>query len=227
MKKKPCVTLDFDGTLYPIREYDSEQLLIRTVQKHRGRLFGRKADRLIAEDQAGLLADDDSFHRRYGKLVRTATEPMIDEVAKFLTTLITEEDRQALITLSEEATLVILSCGTENLVESFLNHLQLSRYIAQIRGKRLVYSRPSRNRMVVDIDSPQAKADAVDLLRKHHHPIVAIGDGPTDLPMLHSADLGLVIDWNKQGHSHPFETHHSLASACKRTHSYLLSAKEA
>jgi phosphoserine phosphatase len=71
MSKRACITFDFDGTLYPIAPYDSEQRLIRKVASTKGTLFRQRAKRLILQDQKGTLIGD-AFHKRYAHLVRTA-----------------------------------------------------------------------------------------------------------------------------------------------------------
>ena len=223
MSKKACIIFDFDGTLYPIAPYDSEQRLIRKVADAKGTLFRQRAKRLIAQDQAGKLIDD-AFHTRYAHLVRTATPSMIDEVARDISLFLSEEDSKALAALSCRADLAILTCGTENLVESFLQHIGLREHFFLIRGKRLVWDEPGRNHMVVDIDSPQAKAEALELLRSQYRTIVAVGDGPTDMPMLHASDLPLIIDWNRNKREYPFETYGSIPDICMRILAYLESA---
>ncbi len=223
MSKRACIIFDFDGTLYPIAPYDSEQRLIRKVAAAKGIHFRQRAKRLIAQDQAGKLIDD-AFHKRYARLVRTATPSMVDEVARELASLLSSDDVKALVSLASMADLAILTCGTENLVESFLEHLGLKQHFFLIRGKRLVWEEPMRNHMVVDIDRPQAKADALKLLEIAYPMIIAVGDGPTDIPMLHVATLGLIIDWNQTNKAYPFEIHYSLSSICNRILSYLASA---
>ncbi len=81
--------------------------------------------------------------------------------------------------------------------------------------------------MTVDIHTPEAKRSALEQLRPMYRTIVAVGDGPTDIPMLEAADLGLIMNWNTGEAPYPFETHHSLPSLCNRIEGYLLSAEEA
>lgn len=223
MRERACIIFDFGGTLYPIAPYDSEQRLIRRVAASKGTLFRQRAKRFIAQDQAGKLIDD-AFHKRYAHLVRTATPSMIDEVARDLSLFLSEEDIKALAALRCRADLAILTCGTENLVESFLQHIGLREHFFLIRGKRLVWDEMGRTHMVVDIDTPEAKAEALTHLRPLYRIIVAVGDGPTDRPMLQASDLGLIIDWNQNNRAYPFETHYSLESICARLLVYLESA---
>jgi phosphoserine phosphatase len=223
MSKRACITFDFDGTLYPIAPYDSEQRLIRKVASTKGTLFRQRAKRLILQDQKGTLIGD-AFHKRYADLVRTANAGMIDEVARDISLFLSTEDIQALACLGDIADLAVLTCGTENLVESFLQQTGLKQHFFLIRGKRLVWDEAGKSRMVVDINGPQAKAQALEQLRRDYPTILAGGDGPTDIPMLKAADLGLVINWNQSQRAYLFETHTSLADVCSRLASYLASA---
>lgn len=53
MREKSLTIFDFDGTLYPINTYDSEQLLILSAAKERGVLFKKRGKHFIAQDQRG------------------------------------------------------------------------------------------------------------------------------------------------------------------------------
>lgn len=55
MAMKHCIIFDFDGTLYPIIDFDSEQLLVHTLAQEKDEEFRREAMRFIADDQAGCL----------------------------------------------------------------------------------------------------------------------------------------------------------------------------
>lgn len=226
MSKRACILFDFDGTLYPIAPYDSEQRLLRRNAQGKGTLFKMRTKRLIAQDQAGTLIEG-AFHRQYANLIRGVTPQMICEVARDLTELITATDVQALKALAQKADLAIVTCGTENLAASFLSQLGLENHFFLIRGKQLVWDEKGKNRLVVDIDKPEAKAKALEELRSQYDTIIAVGDGPTDIPMLQASDLGLIIAWNQNQRAYPFETHTSLSSISQRIHTYLVSACEA
>lgn len=225
---KHCIIFDFDGTLYPIIDFDSEQLLVHTLAQEADDAFKREAMRFIADDQAGCFSLED-FHLRYAEMTRRSSAELVDRVARHLAGLLSQQDRASLVALKEgsEADFAIFTCGTENLAESFLSHLGIRTLFGSIRGKRLTFRKGEEATLTVDIHTPEAKRKALEELRARYSTIVAVGDGPTDIPMLEAADLGLIMNWGKTGASYPFETHHSLASLCTRIEGYLLSAKEA
>ncbi|MGE4454929.1 MAG: HAD family hydrolase [Sphaerochaeta sp.] len=222
MPRTNLTIFDFDGTLYPIEEYDSEQLLIREGAKHRGALFKKRCKHFIEQDQKGVF-NDTTFHQRYEKLVRHTTGEMIDAVAENLSARTGEPEREAILQLAKVSDLGILTCGTENLAHAFLEKLGLEKHFSFIRGKYLDRDPEGVQHLIVDIAGPQGKAEALEGLREKYETIIAIGDGPTDIPMLQIADLGLIVSWNSSKRTYPFETHEDLASAVRRSISYLQS----
>lgn len=225
---KHCIIFDFDGTLYPIMDFDSEQLLVHTLAEGEDEAFRAAAMRFIADDRAGCFHLED-FHLRYEQMTRRSSAKLVDQVALRLSGLLSDEDRAALVALKEQsgADFAIFTCGTENLVESFLSHLGIRDLFISIRGKRLHFTPGQEATLSVDIHTPEAKRLALEALRAQYAAIVAVGDGPTDIPMLEAADLGLIIDWHGEEASSRFETHHSLTSVCNRIAAYLASAEDA
>ncbi|MDD4301106.1 MAG: haloacid dehalogenase-like hydrolase [Sphaerochaeta sp.] len=220
MREKSLTIFDFDGTLYPINSYDSEQLLILSAAKERGVLFKKRGKHFIEQDQKGVF-DDASFHHRYEKLVKRATPAMIDEVADILLSSIGKREKDALLRLSHISDLGILTCGTENIARAFLQKLGVEDSFSFIRGKRLVRNEEGNFHLLVDIAGPGDKALAVDSLRADYKTIIAIGDGPTDIPMLEAADHGMIVAWNRQNRQYPYDTFHSLESAVLHSIDYL------
>lgn len=228
MQNDVAIVFDFDGTLYPILDFDSEQLLIHLLAQEADENFRREAERFIADDQAGCFLLED-FHLRYAKMVRAATPALIDQVGKYLSTLLDEEDRKALKELRGRVAgeFIILSCGTENLAEAFLEHLGMPTLFSTIRAKRIHFNEGGEAHVSIDIHTPLAKMRAIVELRSQFTTIISVGDGPTDIPMLQASDLGLIIDWNGDGEDHPFETYRNLPEVTKRILDYLESANRA
>ncbi|MDT4762891.1 HAD family hydrolase [Sphaerochaeta sp. PS] len=224
MQKKNLVAFDFDGTLYPIIPYDSEQRLILTNAKERGHLNRLRAKRMVKKDREGRMAHGE-FNQRYLDLLGGCTPSQVDQVARDLSSLVDPSQFLLLEELSRHAELAILSCGTENIIHSFLAQHGIDHHFFMVSGKNLEFSsKGSKPSMVCSIASPEQKrAVFADLKRGYSHAI-AVGDGPTDIPMLEQADLGLIIDWKAEPVRYPFETYTDLTSTLKRCLSYLESA---
>ncbi len=223
MNKKVLTIFDFDGTLYPINPYDSEHLLLLANAERKGREFKQHCIQFIEQDQHHEY-NDQSFHKHYETLVEDSTNDMIEEVAKSLSASVSLEEKDALLKLSEISDLGILSCGTDNIAIEFLRALGLLEIFTFVKAKHLVLKENRKANLQILVAGPDHKASLLDSERKKYETIIAVGDGPTDLPMLGSADLGLIINRNQTKTDYPFESHPDLMSIVKRVTSYLESA---
>lgn len=220
MKKKHLVAFDFDGTLYPLVPYDSEQRLVLSTAKNRGHLNRLRAKRMVIKDSEGNM-DLGEFNRRYHDLLGGCKPSQIDEVASDLFALVDPDQFTLLKTLAQKADLAILSCGTENIIHSFLALHGIDHHFIQVSGKRLHFSKESKPDISVTIGNPDQKREVFSELKKEYTLSIAVGDGPTDIPMLEQADLGLIIDWSGKKARYPFETFSDLHTTLARCISYL------
>ena len=221
MAKSNLVIFDFDGTLYPFRPYDSEQTLVLSHAKTKGPLFRLRARLFVRADRRGAF-NNPQFYKRYEKIIRDVDPELVEKTARDLAGLLSEEDRAAIRTLTEVADLAILSLGTENLAEFFLEELGLREEFFLIKAKRIRWKK-GKAYLKVNIGEAEGKRTNLEALRNSYGKIVAIGDGPTDIPMLEAADLGLLLIWGAESSPHPFELHSSLPSACNRAKEFLTS----
>ncbi|HHT81120.1 MAG: HAD family hydrolase [Sphaerochaeta sp.] len=224
MKKKNLIAFDFDGTLYPLIPYDSEQRLVLSTAERKGHLNRLRAKRMVLKDNEGRM-DLGEFNRRYHDLLGGCTPSQIKEVAEDLFALVDPKQFSLLNDLSKKADLAILSCGTENIIHSFLTLHKIDHHFFQVSGKELHFDDSSKPRISVTIGSPDEKRDMFVSLKKGYDQTIAVGDGPTDIPMLEQADLGLIIDWSGKENLYPFETFSDLHSALARCLSYLEKAE--
>ncbi len=226
MKKKYLIAFDFDGTLYPLLPYDSEQRLVLSTAKGRGHLNRVRANRMVQKDSEGKMGLGE-FNRRYHEMLGGCTPSQIEEVAHDLFSLVESDQFALLKKLSEKADLAILSCGTENIIHAFLSLHKIEHHFFQVSGKSLHFNKASKPDIKCTIGSPEEKRSVfADLKKKYTHSI-AVGDGPTDIPMLEEADLGLIIDWNGEEARYPFETYADLHTVLERCIAYLEKAEEA
>lgn len=226
MNKKYLIAFDFDGTLYPLIPYDSEQRLVLSTAKNRGHLNRLRAKRMVEKDNQGRMGLGE-FNRRYHDLLGGCTPSQIDEVASDLFSLVDPTQFTLLKELSKKADLAILSCGTENIIHAFLSLHKIEHHFFQVSGKSLHFTKGEKPDIVCTIGSPEEKREAFATLKKNYTTTIAVGDGPTDIPMLKEADLGLIIDWNGEEAKYSFETFSDLHTALKRCLSYLEKAEEA
>ena len=226
MDKDALVIFDFDGTIHPIAPYDSEQALLLALAPGGSPWFRLRAHHLVRQDQKGQLVAR-AFHRRYAALTRHAGKALVEHIGRDLAKHLGQEERNAILQLAEHADLGILSCGTENIIEAFLQEAGLLGHFSFIRAKRLSWDAQGTAYMRVDIDGPEAKAEAITALRSTYQIILAVGDGPTDIPMLKAADLGLVMNWSTRQASYPFPSYTSLEEICSHCLAHLDNAKEA
>ncbi len=223
MKKNNLVAFDFDGTLYPLVPYDSEQRLVLSTAKDRGHLNRVRAKRMVVKDSEGRM-DLGEFNRRYHDLLGGCTPNHVEEVAEDLFALVDPKQFTLIKALSEMADLAILSCGTENIIHSFLALHKIDHHFIQVSGKRLYFDNPVKPSIKCTIGSPEEKKEVFVKLKSKYAQAIAIGDGPTDIPMLEQADLGLIVDWSGEEARYPFETFADLHSALERCLAYLREA---
>lgn len=220
MEKDTLIAFDFDGTLYPIDPYDSEQLLMFACSSLKGTLNRKRTKLAVIQDQRGHM-DWAAFTASYRLHTKSCNEELVGSVSKELLQKVHLADFETLRQLSPMADFAIISCGTENLVEAFLDGLGISDLFIGIWGKRLHFSEGRATSLEIHVKGPQDKARVLHDLAKDYCQTIAIGDGPTDIPMLQSADLGLVVDWKGKGNSYPFETFPTLDEACKKAMAFI------
>ena len=105
------IALDFDGTLYPITDYDSEQMLLH--------LSGRDgAEELIERDKKGGY-DPIIFNDDFEKIISGLDESYITEAARIIHERIGKDDLAPLRRLQEKGChIAVISCGSNRLIRT-------------------------------------------------------------------------------------------------------------
>ncbi|WP_320130404.1 HAD family hydrolase [uncultured Sphaerochaeta sp.] len=224
MPKSTLIAFDFDGTFYPIAPYDSEQLLMLKCAASKGLLNRTRAKRAVIKDMKGC-SDWQTFTDDYRLHTRSFHQELIDSVVDELIKAVKDEQFELLEELHGVADLAIISCGTENLIHAFLERKNIADLFMGVWGKQFHFIEGSSSSMEIHVHGAQDKKRLLQELRQGYGQTIAIGDGPTDIPMLKSANLGLLVDWTgKKESPYPFKSFSSFKEACKEA---LLSIKKA
>lgn len=205
MKSPVFVAFDFDGTLYPISPYDSEQLLMLKRSRKKGWLSYLKAKYAVFLDQRGMSWE--KFTALYEHIIKGTSKELFSEVALELYNLCNTTDFSVFRKLKDAGVyLGIISCGTEELCDAFLKAAGIRDCFDSIRAKSVVFD-ASNNVTTLHVNVAGAQ-DKVRILREEIDRITretgikpltfACGDGPTDMPMLAAADNGILVTWGKQ-----------------------------
>ncbi len=215
---KTLIAFDFDGTLYPIAPYDSEQYLM--LINNRGTDRYKETVDVVKRDMEGKLGHE-NFNLAFGKLALGATEDDIEEVSDNLVKLIQVDEYVPFCSLCERADLVTLSCGSVDLARSFLRRLGILDCFLAFHGKEFVYREGHVSQVLFPVGTFEAKADIIRAYRRKYDRIIAVGDGPTDIPMLKASDKGIIVDLTDKKREYPFERVSSIKELLERINSLL------
>ncbi len=197
-KMKPdTIIWDFDGTILPSNPYDSEQTLLLyklNAPDEKISIFRRVvAGAAIYADRKEWLKA--SFKKYYLWLLKGTSNEVLDRVAEKLANKITIADRRSYLRLYDQGyTMIVLSCGTFDLIERTLNLADLDNCFTVIRGNHFESQNNRITGMTFHILTPQDKLDIVKSLEISPENAIAVGDGYTDLPLLDWASFPIMID---------------------------------
>lgn len=188
---------DFDGTILPSDPYDSEQtLLLHKVNGAGGKipLFKRVVARaIIYADMKEWLGEP--FKKYYLWVLKGTSSAVLDRVAEDLSKKITEADRQTFFHLKGEGhNMMIISCGTLELIERILKLAGIKGCFKMISGNRLHFKNDLIDDMDFDILNPMDKIKKMSVQGILPEQSIIIGDGYTDIPLLDCAGIPVLID---------------------------------
>ena len=197
--KPNTIIWDFDGTILPSDPYDSEQsLLLHLLYRSEDRLTFPK--RIVA--RAAIYADrkewlGGSFKKYYLWILKGTDGDAINSVAQELAGKISTADRQTYYNLKHAGYhMVVLSCGTRDLIEKTLQLAGLADCFNIISGNRFVYNANRITGMDYNLIRPEDKLEVLKAFGISAAQAIAVGDGYTDLPLLDRAGLPVLIDRN-------------------------------
>ena len=197
---------DFDGTLYPLLPYDSEQTLLRLHQMQlkkgpylfRGFLTGG----LIYGDLHQWFKSRNSrklYSRLYGWSLRGTPVPLLDRAAEEIAALISTEDRNALHGLHRSGfRMLVISCGTLDLSEKVLQKAGVRDCFETVKANPLILKADKINGIEHRLVTADDKLSmAKELTGGSPRGVVAVGDGYTDIPLLDWVQCPVLVDPNQ------------------------------
>jgi len=195
--EKSTIIWDFDGTLLPNDPYDSEQ----TLMMYRLYEAGEKPPISLRALARVLLYADQKQHLRkvfkkfYIRLMTGSAVEIFDPVCRRLAAIIPQADRRALMQLARSGhSMMVLSCGTANLIERTLAYAGLASCFTTIAGNRFEAGNGKIDSMTLHIPNPEDKVRYLVEHRIDPACCVAVGDGYTDIPMLDWAKVSVLVD---------------------------------
>jgi phosphoserine phosphatase len=188
---------DFDGTILPSDPYDSEQTLLLYKVNRAGEkipFFKRVVARaIIYADMKEWLAE--SFKKYYLWVLKGTRIEVLDRVAEDLAKKISEADRQTFFRLNGDGhNMMIISCGTLELIERILKLAGLGGCFKMISGNRFQFENDLIAGMDFDILNPADKIKTMNVQGIMPEQSIVIGDGYTDLPLLDWAGISVLVD---------------------------------
>jgi phosphoserine phosphatase len=194
---------DFDGTLYPLAPYDSEQTLLRMHLEHLDGPFRlpRKwlIHAVIHADRHQWFAGGNQrklYRHLYGWCLKDVPITLLDRAAASIAASITQRDRHALHRMHDRGLcMLVISCGTLDLSERVLRKAGIRNCFESVHANPLRI----KNGLVTGITPFLTTAEdkrrlGEQLAGGHAHGVVAVGDGYTDIPLLDWAETAVMID---------------------------------
>lgn len=195
--KKSLIAFDFDGTLYPPVPYDSEDWLM--LKAGRGNplkaLYARYA--IISEHTRNF--DFKSYNKVLSYNAKNMPVSLIDEIVDAICKQAENISFEPLYRLKEMGnTLAIVSCGTDVMIERFLEKLGITDLFVGYKAKKLLFD----DKRILGYDfgevkGPEFKVKTCLEYKEEFNcsSIVSIGDGATDIAMFKHSDYAVFIDW--------------------------------
>lgn len=195
--KPYTIIWDFDGTILPSDPYDSEQtLLLYKVKGSEEKISFFKqvaAKAVIYADMKEWLKG--SFKKYYLQILKGTRVEVLDKVAECLAQKISKADRRTFLKLKRDGHhMMILSCGTVDLIERILKLAELNDCFWPISGNRFRLLNDRIIGMDLHIVNPEDKLKTMEVRGIFADQSIVIGDGYTDLPLLDWAGIPVIID---------------------------------
>lgn len=203
--KNIVLALDFDGTLYPIEKFDSEQLLALESIKYK-KSNEDEIKVFIDHDKRGMLLPS-QFNALYESFLSGVDEKSVYDAIRHIFTYFDKKNLESLkrILSLDYIRPAILSCGSDVLINAFLEEAGLY-YDFHILAKEFTKTGGKLDHLVYHVKHiDDKKSELIRLKEKYDALSVAVGDGPTDKSMLEASDYPFIITWGKKRDNFGFE----------------------
>ena len=193
---------DFDGTLYPLLPYDSEQILMRLSRKHLKK--AHSFQRILG----GWVSYGDMhqwfrgrhlrklYNRLYGCSIKNTPVSLLYRAIDDISALFSPEDRDTLHGLHGSGfRMLVISCGTLDLCEGVLQKAGVRDCFESVTANPFRLKNGKIDGVVPRVVNAYDKLfTARKLIGKSPKGIVAVGDGYTDIPLLDWAQYPVMMD---------------------------------
>jgi phosphoserine phosphatase len=188
---------DFDGTILPLKPFDSEQSLLTYRMAQGNQSFGwfKKgwAKAIIFADRHEWFRK--TFKKSYIRMLKGTPSSALDFVSRNLSQKISEQDRNVVRQLKANGyDMMVLSCGTADLSERVLKFAGLSDCFSRIEGNRFQFDEDRIVGMQLRLPNPADKLALIKKLNLSPGQTIVVGDGYTDLPLLKWSSIPVVMD---------------------------------
>ena len=197
LMKSFTIVWDFDGTILPLKPFDSEQtLLLHTSSQAKGvfALFKKTYARLLVYADRGEWFRK-QFKTAYAELIAGTTASMLDDICFKLAEAISADDRRSYHQLKADGhEMMVVSCGTLDLIERILTFAELRDIFSLIEGNRFRFIQDRIEGMDLCVPDPEDKLRILIQLNLLPQETVVVGDGYTDLPILDWSGVPVMIN---------------------------------
>jgi phosphoserine phosphatase len=201
---------DFDGTLYPLLPYDSEQVLMRHSRRH-----FRNGVHSFQRILGGWVSYGDMhqwfrgrhlrkiYNRLYGYSIKGTPVSLLYRTIDDISALISTEDRDALHGLHENGfRMLVISCGTLDLCEGVLQKAGVRGCFESVTANPFRLKNGRIDSLIPSVVNANDKLfTAWKLVGKSAQGIVAVGDGYTDIPLLDWSQYPVMMDPDHSKHA--------------------------
>ncbi|MCK5155976.1 MAG: haloacid dehalogenase-like hydrolase [Spirochaetales bacterium] len=199
---RKIIIWDFDGTMYPIAPYDSEQYLLKIARTELPFIKSAAVCLRILLDQKQIFSKH--FKKHYISFLTGCNKALIEQTAEYIAGTIPKTEIEHYQELKKCGwKQYIISCGTYDTCISVLAMLGISDCFTEVIANKFIYNKNTISGMTITVNNGEIKPRIMGkILDNRKNPgfnlshAMAVGDGYTDLPLLKRVGTPILIDWD-------------------------------